>query len=76
MAEGERLYSNVLLQNFACLRAGSLAEGLSRLQASPKDIIAGIWVSFRGSPDMRPSLVALELRRFAGCVLVFLRHPH
>jgi hypothetical protein len=31
LVEGELLYSNVLLQNFARLRAGSLREGLNPL---------------------------------------------
>ena len=36
MAEGEELYSNVLSQDFACFRNGSLREGLNRLQVLPK----------------------------------------
>ena len=56
LAEGERLYSNVLLQNFACLRGGSLGEGLSPPSGLTEGHVAEILVSFRGGRDMRPSL--------------------
>jgi hypothetical protein len=56
LAVGEAQYSNVLSQNFARFRAGSLREGLNAPSGFTEVNVAEIQVSFRGSPDMRPSL--------------------
>jgi hypothetical protein len=59
LAEGERLYSNILLQNFARLRSGSLREGLNPPSGLTEGHLAGIWVRFPSIPDMRPLLAPL-----------------
>jgi hypothetical protein len=46
LAEGERLYSNILLQDFARFRAGSLREELNPPSGLTEGYEAEIWVSF------------------------------
>ena len=53
LADGEELYSNVLSQDFAHLRTGSRPEGLNPFLSLTEGPVADIWVSFRGSPNIR-----------------------
>ena len=54
--EGEGPYSNVLSQNFARIRAGSLREGLNSPSGFANGPAVEIRVIFRSSSDVRPPL--------------------
>ena len=63
VAEGERLYSNVLLQ-IARLRAGSLPEAVKQPLAHPRGHLAAELRQRPAGPDMFRRVASIIFRRF------------